>query len=121
MSHPNSTTSTTIFDGNNHRVATVRDGVLYRTIHTQHILKNPPAIAFDLICLAQAQKAGAIRLEVKNADTGEVYRATWQHFQAAALDIEFKPFGKQKALPLSGWTRQGPGPRQLSLFEGVQR
>lgn len=108
--------STMIYDGRGHRVASVNQGVLKRTIHNQHILKSPPAIAFDLECLRQAAKAGVVRLEVKNADTGITYKASWQHFITASLDIDFPGYGKQKALPLDGWIHQGAGPIQLDLF-----
>lgn len=79
------------------------DGTYCKTIHTQHILRTPPAIAFNESELASAVAAGAVRVRVKNADTGEVYRAEISTIYDKGFSVA-RGWGKQTALLLDSFS-----------------
>ena len=93
----------------------VREQTFYKTVRgSVHFLRIPPAIAFDASSLEDARKAGAVRVEVTDAETGRVFVA-----DIADILRDGKPFnrghGDQIYYPLSRW--RGPDdPRQLSLW-----
>ena len=84
MLHPNCTKNskkneTPIYSGKR-IVAKVRGDTLYKTVNSsKHFLKIPPAIAFDISTLEDAERAGAVRVQVKDRDTGTSYKATIKH------------------------------------------
>ena len=105
-----------VFDRRGNRVASVHPGgLLKRTIQNKHVLKSPPAIAFDYTCLRQMKEFEVDRLEVHNRNSKEKFRTTFDHFLQKAIDIDYG-YGKQKALPLDDWTRKGPDGTQPRLF-----
>lgn len=97
-------------------VGTVADGVFKKRIcGSKHLLRQPPAIAFDLQSLKDAEAAGAMWVEVTDAESGRVYRAAM-----AAIWAEGKPFnrghGPQWYLALGYWNRPAVSPAQLRLI-----
>ncbi len=101
-------------------VGYVKAGVFYKSISgSKHFLHKPPAIAFDISTLNDAEKAGAVRVEVYDRETRTTYRATLAH----VLDKGFtfnRGWGEQIALPFEGWTKHTKGkPSQPGLFGGV--
>jgi hypothetical protein len=100
-----------------HVIGEVRGTTFIKKIRaSQHFLKTPPAIAFDLDSLAQAERAGAVEVQVIDKETGTIYRTTIAHILRAGFELD-RGFGKQIALPLEGWSRQRKGELvQLSLF-----
>lgn len=94
----------------------------YKTIAgSRHILRQPPAIAFDLETVNQAERAGAVRVRVTDRETGTLYTASLAHIREAGFSFD-RGFGWQIALPLQGWTitRRGEIPaRQLDMWQGV--
>lgn len=95
-------------------VAGVRAGVLSKRISSRHMLRRPPAIAFDTAVIAAAERAGAWRVEVANTDTNKIYSATLAEFRAGAFALD-RGFGAQLALPLSRWHTAADG-LQLSMW-----
>jgi hypothetical protein len=102
-------------------VGQVRNGTLFKAIAANHYLRKPPAIAFSLDSLDQAERAGAVRVEVKDRDTGTIYRATIEHIRQHGFPIHRAGFEPQIALSLDGgWTKQTKGaPVQPALFGGM--
>jgi hypothetical protein len=101
-------------------VGQVRNGTFYKSIAVNHYLRKPPAIAFSLDSLQQAEQAGAVRVEVRDRETGTIYRATLAHIRERGFSVNRAGFEPQIALPLDGWTKQTKGaPMQPSLFVEV--
>jgi hypothetical protein len=100
-------------------VGEVVDGVLRKAVRRSvHFLRQPTAIAWDLVCLEQAEALGATRCEVLDLETGTLYTAPLQHFWRFGLRLD-RGHGAQVALPLDRWTVTRKGERQavqLSLF-----
>lgn len=97
-------------------VGQVRGDTLHKTIRARHYLRKPPAIAFDVAVLEQAERAGAHFVEVRDADTGTIFRTTIHHIHERGFTLN-RGYGEQIALPVNGWTatRRGEG-LQLALF-----
>ncbi len=104
---------------------------------SKHILRTPRAIALSVESLAQAEQAGAQKIEVKDKESGLVYSCTVTHFRQYAFDLQRGGYESQKALCLSSWNVSGgnapsksavnvtpaavyaaPSEIQLSLFGG---
>lgn len=103
-------------------VGTVRNGTFHKTVKSSHFLRQPPALAFDIDSLAQAERLGASRVEVFNKETGEYFKATIAHIREAGFALN-RGYGEQIALPLNGFIHQSKGgalPVQLSMFGGVK-
>lgn len=76
-----------------------------KTIHTNWILRTPPALASDVQALHDAERLGAVYCVFTNADTGVIYRASI----AKIFDMGFpvnRGFGEQIALPLMLWVQE---------------
>lgn len=101
---------------------------------SRHMLRSPRSWAIDSADLAEAERQGATRVEIFDAETGLVYTATIATIRARGLAVN-RGFGKQTALPLQHWGVIGdlvisgisavksdrqPQKRQLCLFEGVK-
>lgn len=95
---------------------------------TAHMLTRPRAWACDVAALDQARAAGAVWVEVHDADTGATYRAALADFYRRGLALD-RGHGAQLALPLTCWdvaggrlSRPGTlqdaagGPVQLRMF-----
>ena len=129
MRHPK---TTPIFvSGRDRPIGYVADGVFHRSIQgSKHLLRNPRAIAFDRSTLADAERAGALTVNVTDSETGNTYRATiadvWRH----GFDVR-RGYGNQIALGLPRWnvngapvavifsSNQAVKAAQPALFEGV--
>jgi len=100
-------------------VGYVKDGIFHKTIKPNHYLRKPPAIAFDVQSLKDAERAGATWVHVRDAKTGVIYKASIAHIWRAGFRFN-RGWGDQTGLPLSGFMRQKPGGGlQLELFPGV--
>jgi hypothetical protein len=104
-----------IYSGNK-VIGEVRGRTFHKRVHSsRHFLTRPPAIAFDVGSLRQAENAGASQVDVFDEDTGKHWRAAltviWEHGR------EFdRGHGRQIYLPLDLWNQQPPA-RQASLFD----
>ncbi len=97
---------TLIFAGTQ-RVGRVRDGVFYKNVDERHLLRRPPAIAWDMRAWEQAKAAGAIRVCVCVRETGREYRADVTTVEARGFRFD-RGWGQQIALP-------------LTLFDGAKK
>ncbi|HQP61915.1 MAG TPA: hypothetical protein PKX41_11970 [Anaerolineaceae bacterium] len=119
---PNNTKPEPFYNSKGKVVATRKGDTLYKTVKGSiHMLRRPPAWALDMAILNEAEKAGAVRVQVTDKETGTIYRATVGHIREAGITFN-RGHGLQIALPLSGWTRHkrgaGLAPVQPSLFGG---
>jgi hypothetical protein len=76
-----------------------------KTIHTNWILRTPPALASDIQALHSAEKLGAVYCVFTNADTGIVYRASIAKIWDMGFPVN-RGFGEQIALSLSLWLQE---------------
>lgn len=106
-----------------HVVGMVKGGVFRKSIiGSRHLLKVPPAIAFDTSTLLDAQRAGAMWAEVTDTETSKVYRASVHMILRYGFTLN-RGHGAQVALELDRWTRDGePCGLQLafSFFGGAR-
>ncbi len=94
----------------------VRGNTLYKRIKPEHYLRQPPAIAFDVSILDQAEKSGAIHVVVTDSSNGTQYKSTIRHIREAGFYFN-RGYGDQVGLPLAGWIRTRRGQlEQLALF-----
>ena len=106
--------STPIFV-NGRVVGRVEDGVFRKRLRASvHFLKRPPAIAFDVSTLFDAQNAGATRVEVTDVETGRVYVARIDDILRDGRRFN-RGFGDQVYYLLTRW-RAPDAPEQMSLF-----
>ena len=65
------------------RVGEVRDGVFRKVVHgSAHMLRRPPAWAFDSQSLLDAERSGARLVEIHDSETGNTYRASVETIHA---------------------------------------
>jgi len=96
--------------------ASIVGDLLRKTIGAQHVLRNPPAIAFDAEHIQAAEEAGVKRMMVRDRDTGAVYRVSFEAFQAKSFEVN-RGFGQQRALALRHWQIEGGEPSSSKLIE----
>lgn len=108
-----------VYAANGRVVGEVRDQVLRKAVRASvHFLRVPPAIAWDVCALEQAEALGAVRTEVLDTETGTVYTAPLSAFWRDGLRLN-RGHGEQIALPLVRWQvrqRGQPEAVQLCLF-----
>lgn len=84
-------------------VGHVRGDVFEKRVSAaKHFLRKPPAIAFDVSTLADAEQAGAVSVAVTDTDSGRVYCATLAYICAYGFRVS-RGFGEQRALALHRW------------------
>jgi hypothetical protein len=83
-----------------------------------HALRVPPALALDTQSLEDAERAGAVRVEVLDTESGHAYRAAISTIRARGFRVS-RGFGEQIGLALSEW-RADDEAEQLSLFGVMQ-
>jgi hypothetical protein len=100
-------------------VGSVKGGIFRKNVlGSRHFLRTPPGIAISLDALEQAERAGAIQIEVYDRETGTRYRTMVQHLRRAGFELD-RGFGRQLALPLADWQKSRHGSRlpvQLSIW-----
>lgn len=84
-------------------VGEVRGDTFHKRISaSKHFLQRPPAIAFDLSTLHDAQRAGAVYVQVLDTDTPRTYAQTIDTIFQRGFQFN-RGHGEQIALPLSVW------------------
>ncbi len=97
-------------------VGHVTGDTFFKTLRASvHFLKRPPAIAFDISTLFDAQEAGASKVEITDTETGRVYIARIDDILRDGKRFD-RGFGKQIYYLLSRW-RAPDSPDQLTLFD----
>jgi len=85
-------------------VGQVRGDVFAKTVRASvHFLRKPPAIAFDLCSLQEAQDLGARLVCVRDSETGRQYLASVDAVWHFGFEFD-RGFGRQLALPLERWS-----------------
>ncbi len=98
-----------------------------KTVHaSKHQLRRPPAWALDLDSLRQAEVAGAVFVQLRDLDSGAVWKAAIPAIRKCGQEFD-RGFGRQIYLALNHWTTTAPAtgpigpvptpdaPRQLAL------
>jgi len=87
---------------------------------SKHMLRVPRrAWAVDSADLDAAERMGAVVLELRDAETGTVYRAALRTLRERGRRLE-RGYGEQVALDLEHWRVEVPGAaRQLALLGGA--
>ena len=98
-------------------IGCVQGDTFYKSISKSHYLRCPPAIAYDVDALDQAEQAGAVKVQVSDRDDGTVYKSTIHHIRENGKPFN-RGYGDQIYLILNGWITSRRGGRQLSLFGG---
>lgn len=93
------------------------DGCLCKQVDgSRHFLRQPAGITFDAAILQQAQDLGAVRVWVRDRETGATYRATLDAFAEHGIQLD-RGYGAQTCLPFTFWKSEQPGePTQPTLF-----
>ncbi len=101
-------------------VAEVRGDTLKKSIKgSAHILRYPPAIAFDISSLKQAQLVGAKYVRVIDKESGDVYFSTMENIWENGVEFN-RGCGDQIYLTLDRWQITiSNQPAQLNLWEKV--
>lgn len=93
---------------NGKAIGRVADGVFVKRVQaSKHFLQRPPAICLDLQSLADAEKAGARRVEITDTETGRVYRADVRTIRTHGQRID-RGHGAQLAIALGKWAVDDP-------------
>lgn len=88
-------------------------------VASKHFLRVPRAIAFDVSSLNDAERAGARFVEIRDAETSRVYRASIATIRAKGFRVA-RGFGEQIALAIELWNRDAePLATQLNFLERV--
>ena len=85
-----------------------------KNIRKNHFLHTPPAIAFDLSSLDDAEAAGAFLVEVTDSDSRSIYKTSIPYIRSKGFYFN-RGFGKQIALPMDEWNRNYAS-IQISMF-----
>lgn len=109
--------SIAIYRGDGRVIGKVDGDTFHKSIRKSHYLQRPPAIAFDVESLEQAEQAGAVNVQVTDRDDGTVYKSTVQHIREKGKEFN-RGYGDQIFLTLDGWVKSKPGGGlQLGLWE----
>jgi hypothetical protein len=79
-------------------------------IGSKHILRKPPAIAFDRSTLDDAERAGATHVSVTDSETGKTYSAPIATIRRNGFDVA-RGYGNQIALTLDRYAIDGAQPK----------
>lgn len=101
-------------------IGTVKGDCFYKSIAANGYLQKPRAICFSVSSLNDAERLGATRVQVRDKETGDLWRASIAHIREAGFPVHRAGFEPQIGLSLEGFSRQSKGqPLQAALFEGV--
>lgn len=95
-------------------VGRVLGDTFQKTIRKDHFLQKPPAIAFDIDSLYKAEQAGAVKVQVTDRDSGQIYSALLSLIRSKGFLLN-RGYGDQIALPMHEW-KCDDDTVQLALF-----
>jgi len=85
-------------------------------IGSKHMLRKPPAWAFDISTLDQAEIAGARTVQIRDMESGREYVAPIATIRARGFLVT-RGHGRQVALGLGHWQLQREGGlEQMEMF-----
>ena len=86
-------------------VGWVESNTFYKKIQgSKHLLKKPPAIAFDTVSIQIAVEYGADRIRVLDKETDFVYSCLMRDFELNQFSID-RGYGKQSAMVMGKWKK----------------
>jgi len=86
-------------------------------VASKHFLRVPRAIAFDVSTLTDAERAGARFVEIRDGESGRVYRASITTIRAKGFRVA-RGHGEQIALAVNEFNRNDePLATQLNFFD----
>lgn len=84
-------------------IGQVKDGVFRKSISSKkHFLQKPPAIAFDVVSIKDAEMYGAETIDVLDKDTGKHYTTSIKKLWEFGFLFD-RGSGEQVALRLPYW------------------
>jgi len=87
----------------NTTIGWVRGDLLYKMIRESvHLLRKPPAIAWDVEALIKAQNMGARNLEVRGLETNQIWSTDMETLWYLGYAID-RGHGEQQILELGHW------------------
>jgi len=97
-------------------VGHIEGDTFYKQVEaSRHFLRRPPAIAFDVSTLDDAEKKGAKHVCVTDRETWKVYHARMDTVRDKGFAFN-RGYGDQIALPLTEWSPSRVNIRQAELF-----
>ena len=103
-------TGTPIYSGDGRVVGEVRNDIFYKCVKASvHFLRQPPAIAFDIVSLQSAAEAGAESVEVLDTESGRVYQTSIGNIWANGRRFN-RGHNDQIFLVLNRWSVDGKSP-----------
>tara|TARA_Y100000310_G_scaffold87215_1_gene84048 strand:- start:57 stop:947 length:891 start_codon:yes stop_codon:yes gene_type:complete len=94
-----------VYTASGRKMGVVSRGTFTKFIKgSEHLLRKPPAIAYDSLPFDTAIKNSCKNLVVVDVETGEEYRTTVAEFISSKFSIN-RGFGEQYALSLSMWEK----------------
>ncbi len=96
-----------IYSETGHRIGSVSGDTFHKTLKAAHFLTSPPAIAFDIKSLKDAERSNAVKVEVKALESGARYCAPISLIWKQGTRFN-RGYGEQIYLPLSAWEYKGP-------------
>ena len=102
-------------------VGIVEDGTLSKVIDSsKHLLRTPPAIAFDELALSEAEEQGASKIKVKDKLTGITYYSTIEAVRSRGFTFN-RGFGNQVGLSLTEWSKNEESQVKIFRYNRTRR
>ena len=96
-------------------VGHVKVGTFIKKVRaSKHMLRSPRGCALDIQSLKDAERLGAVRVEICDTESGLTYSASVDLILAKGIRLN-RRFGEQIALPLYLWKIEQPRARQLEM------
>lgn len=114
--YPQTAAKSTILRTNSGKIAGIfnpRTGTFAKRCRHEHVLRQPPAIAYDKTVVAELKRLGCQTLRVTLED-GAVLTTSLRTLIEHGFELD-RGHGRQIALPLQRWTRRNPAQFALPL------
>lgn len=104
-----------IFSHAGKKIGAVEGDVFKKTVKaSKHFLQKPPAIAYDMASIRQAQKVGANRLLVIDSETNTKYRTSIKILLENGRKFD-RGYSEQVYLVLKRWSKDNPLQMKLKV------
>lgn len=96
-----------IYTSKGNEIGRVVNGVFYKRVRgSKHMLRRPPAWAFDVVSLKQAERAGARLVTVIDAESGAEYTTPLPRIWERGREFN-RGYGDQIFMVISDWDTKG--------------
>jgi hypothetical protein len=87
------------------RVGSVRGDIFFKTIRgSKHIWRKIPSIGLSIASMEAAKAAGALKVCIKDAETGREYHASFYVIVSKGIRYRFQGYEEQIFLRLEHWS-----------------